>query len=1234
VFYPRILPFVLIPAFLNAAPRDRITSRVDSRRTQVVSGTVHRLAQPQFDQGPLDPATRLDYIRLLFQPSAAQLADLQTLLADQQNPSSPRFHQWLAPEDFANRFGLSTGDQSKVIAWLISQGFTVRDSARGRNWVAFSGSAGQVSQAFHTSLRRFRVNGEIHYANSTDPSVPEALASVTHGFTGLHDFHPKSMARVQPDFNLSNSHYLAPEDFSAIYNIAPLYQAGYDGTGQSIAVVGASDVLLSDLRAFRTSFNLPANDPKMILYSGTDPGFNGAEVEGNLDLEWASAIAPKATISYVYGPDPFDAMIAAIDLNVAPIITISYAVCEIDAAASFFRAVAQQANAQGITILAASGDAGPAACDSFGAGAFATQGLAVNFPAVLPEVTGVGGTQFVEGTGTYWSSTNSTALGSALSYIPEAAWNESGTGGILAGGGGASAFYPRPSWQNAPGMPADSVRHVPDIALTAAGHDAYLINFEGQLNAVSGTSASTPATAGLIALLNQYLIAKGFEKTPGLGNINPQLYRLAQTSPSVFHDISAGNNVVPCAQGSVGCLTGSYGYQSGQGYDMATGLGSVDANNLVTLWNTQTQAVKVVLSLGATKASPNDTVALTAGVFPASGGTPTGTISFIADGTPLGTSPLTLRNGEPVADLYFPVYLLQGTGNFTIAAEYSGDAAFSSGGATRTIQVSSPPAIAAIIPSWPGTVWPSSPSAQGLSWQTTFSLRETAGVPALITSFTIDGASQPLSVCFQSPNIPAAGTVTCSLVFRNLSPPLSRTYGISGIDSTGHNWSRQFSVNYNPLPPGEDFHYTLTPLIVTQNPSADPSCQWAVQINLDDLGGNLHLIDGLTVDGVDVTSRAPSIFGTERLDALGSLQGTLCYGGLTPPASDLVQVSLSSGVTKEIAVSFVGPPTNPAKLTADPASLVLTAISGQTASATLSVATSNQMQSWTAAVFPANRTNSWLALSQYSGTGPGQITLTASGNGFEPGAYHATIVIQSPDAVPQYLNVPVMFLLNPSTAGTRITSVANPATYRTTASPGMSLAVFGSRLANTTATASGNPLVYSTAGVTATINGSAAPILYASPGQLNLQVPYAVGAGPAVLSVNNNGQIAGFQFDVAPSAPGVFADANGNLVPSATAKKGAIATLFLTGAGEVSPALKTAYTPTSPAAASVYKPILPLAVTVGGFPVFVQSANLAVNQFGITQVTFIVPDAVPAGPQPVVVTIGGISSPPVTLTVQ
>jgi uncharacterized protein (TIGR03437 family) len=224
-----------------------------------------------------------------------------------------------------------------------------------------------------------------------------------------------------------------------------------------------------------------------------------------------------------------------------------------------------------------------------------------------------------------------------------------------------------------------------------------------------------------------------------------------------------------------------------------------------------------------------------------------------------------------------------------------------------------------------------------------------------------------------------------------------------------------------------------------------------------------------------------------------------------------------------------------------------------------------------------------------------------------------------------------MFALGSNTSGAAIGSVVNPATYSTAVSPGMLVAVFGTNLASAASTASGSPLPYSLGGVSAAVNGIAAPLAYVSPTQVNLQIPYEVGAGPAVLGIDNSGQIAGFQFQVSASAPGIFADANGSLSPTPAVPRAGTTTLLMVGAGEVSNLIRTAYSPSS---ATTYKPLLPLSVTVGGAPVFLETVGLAPLQFGVTQVKFTLPPSVPAGVQPVVVTVGGVSSPPVNVTVQ
>jgi subtilase family serine protease len=598
-----IIVLVLCPNLL--AQPDRIADRVDANRRVVLLGNVNPRVQPQYDQGAVEPSLKLTYVSMALKKSAAQQADLDNLLKQQQDRSSPLFHKWLAPEEYADRFGVSRNDIAKLVNWLQGSGLTVIQIARGRNFIAFSGTAQQVQDALRTTIHYYAVSGEKHYANATEPSTPDAFAAVVAGFIGLDDFHPKAPMHLRgapsrklapgserPNFfSQSGVNILAPDDLATIYDIAPLYQNGFDGTGQSLVVAGQTNIDLNDIEAFRQLFNLSANDPQMFLVQGdTDPGIVPKELgEADLDLEWSGAIARNATIIFVYSHDVFNSAAYAIDNALAPVISYSYGTCESNLTnvySQLVESVAQQANSEGITWVASSGDSGAADCElDSGTETTATTGLAVNFPASLPEVTGVGGTEFVEGGGTYFSSTLGPNLGTALSYIPETGWNDSSllSTGFAASGGGVSMFFAKPYWQNGAGVPSDGQRDVPDVAFTASGlHDPYLIGSAGEPMAVGGTSAAAPTFAGILVLLNHYLASFGAQ--PGLGNINANLYALAQAVPGIFHDITTGNNIVPCQNGTMNCSTGSFGYTAGPGYDQVTGLGSIDAYNLVTNW--------------------------------------------------------------------------------------------------------------------------------------------------------------------------------------------------------------------------------------------------------------------------------------------------------------------------------------------------------------------------------------------------------------------------------------------------------------------------------------------------------------------------------------------------------------------------------------------------------------------------------------------------------------------------
>ncbi|HZZ84819.1 MAG TPA: S53 family peptidase [Anaeromyxobacteraceae bacterium] len=689
----RPLPlFALAAALLAGATaadaQGRVNGEVTGPGTVALRGGVHPLAQPRFDRGRAAGTAHLSGVTMVLAPSAAQQADLEKLLAAQQDPASSSYHRWLTPEEYADRFGPTADEVAAVTAWLEAQGFAVDGISRSRARIFFSGSVARLEAAFRTEIHRYSVDGESHFANATEPSVPAALAGMVLGVRHLDDFRMKpraSLARhpLAPRFtsSITGNHFLAPDDFATIYGLQPLYAAGLTGAGVTIAVVGQTQIDPKDVAAFRAASGLSANAPQVLLVPGSGVSTSvAADVdEAALDIEWSGGVARDAHVLYVYtGNNPsygaLDSLQYAVDQRLAPVISVSYGDCEAHFSATeaqTLRQLLQQANAQGQTVTTASGDFGAADCET-GSPTAATTGLAVDLPSSAPEATSVGGTAFtadVSSPAAYWGATNDPLSGSALAYIPEGAWNDTTASGTLAaGGGGVSTLFPKPSWQTGAGVPADGHRDVPDLALTASpDHDAYLVCSQGScvqgyrdssngLTVVGGTSAGAPAFAGILAILNQ---AKGGS---GLGNVNPTLYALAASTPAAFHDVTSGNNVVPCTATTTGCPTGApyqYGYQAGAGYDLVTGLGSPDAGRLVAAWPGASTAVSD-FALAASAASltmaagGGGQVTLTVTPEPANGFGQA--VTFSCGGLPAGAScafspPRVTPGGAPVTTL-------------------------------------------------------------------------------------------------------------------------------------------------------------------------------------------------------------------------------------------------------------------------------------------------------------------------------------------------------------------------------------------------------------------------------------------------------------------------------------------------------------------------------------------------------------------------------------------------------
>ena len=642
------------PALVSPAqaqqPAERLAGGIRNATRAALPGSQPERVRSAEDLGAVDGSTPLASMTLVFSRSAQQQADLEALIAAQQDTSSAQYHQWLTPQQFGARFGMADADLAKAQAWLQSQGFTVDSVAPSRNSISFSGSAAAVASAFGAPLHRYSVGGETHMAPSADITLPSALAGVVAGVRNLSDFRPRPRVRhasaVRPSFTSSQTgnHFLTPGDIATIYDIKAAYNSGYNGAGQTIAIMGQSAVVPADITAFQTAIGQTAKAPVLLLLpsTGTSTRYSGDESESDLDLEYATGIAPGATVYFVYvganaTASVFDSLTYAIQNRVASILNISYGECEPLLGQSQYNsinALLAQAAAQGQTVISAAGDEGSTDC--YGASGTSTaqmQQLSVDFPSSSQYVTAVGGTEFPSGnvtastsTTTYWTGGSSDVISSAISYIPEQVWNDDTASDpqspLSAGGGGASVFTARPSWQTGvPGIPSGSMRLLPDIALDSSPNNASYAycssdtsawasgqgssctlglrdSVSQDLTVAGGTSFAAPIFAGMVAILGQ---ARGYSSQ---GVVNPTLYSLASNSStyaSAFHDITAGGNF--CNIGVTYCVASTSGsFAAGVGYDEATGLGSVDFNNLLAAWPANS---------GGTSASPSFTLSAT-----------------------------------------------------------------------------------------------------------------------------------------------------------------------------------------------------------------------------------------------------------------------------------------------------------------------------------------------------------------------------------------------------------------------------------------------------------------------------------------------------------------------------------------------------------------------------------------------------------------------------------------------
>ena len=518
--------------------RDLINRDIDDRLRVTLRGNTRPEANRENDRGPVPDDFKLEHMLLQLRrpPELEQRYDEYLQALTQHN--SANFHQWLSPSEVGDAYGLSHSDLRRIDSWLRSHRIRVNFVYPNRVVMDISATAAELREAFGVSVHFLEVNGQRHYANVNDPEIPEALASAIVGIVSIHDFRPHPMVKLRTQYTYTDSNgtfrAVTPADLAEIYNLNPLFSQGITGANQTVVVVEDSDpYTTTDWTTFEKEFKLtPYGGTLSVTHPNvapgnncTDPGDNSNDIEVELDMEYAAAAAPAAAIVVATCSDTAtDGPLLALE-NIAAsdphpyIISISYGECEPGngaAANAALYSAYQTAASEGISVFVSSGDEGPTSCDADANAA--SHGINVSAWASTPYNVAVGGTDFGDtfaGTNaTYWSATNSSALESAMSYIPEIPWNNScasvlvdtyvgdnppyGSSGFCnssegrnfrttgSGSGGPSgcatgaastsgevsgtcAGYPKPSWQSGLfGNPDDAVRDIPDVSLFAA----------------------------------------------------------------------------------------------------------------------------------------------------------------------------------------------------------------------------------------------------------------------------------------------------------------------------------------------------------------------------------------------------------------------------------------------------------------------------------------------------------------------------------------------------------------------------------------------------------------------------------------------------------------------------------------------------------------------------------------------------------------------------------------------
>jgi hypothetical protein len=518
---------------------------------------------------------------------------LSKLLTDLQDPASAQYHHWLTPDQFNAKFGRTPAEVQAVSRWLSEHGWRVLHASNSE--VTSTATVAQAEETFATTIAASADGAR--YSNAAAPRIPARFADVIGSVEGLDNLRHWNRITPRPStldassrpaskqvrpatkavlFDSAHTQAaasspasiqtaFAPQDLWTFYDETPPVNGAVNGSGgDCLGIIEDSDYLDASISTFDTTFLVPPATVTRVFADGTSPGDNGDETEALVDIEWAHAAAPGAPVNVYIGNsasaivDPLtDSLLRAVSDNACGTISFTYLFC--GSPPSFYsvtlgNALAQAA-AQGQSVFAATGDTGSAALTVFQDSCVAGSTQGVSEMAADPNVTAVGGTQFVP---------NYNSMGLDEGSVPESAWSNGGG----ATGGGKSAVFGKPSYQNSE-TPNDGWRDVPDVAAAASNTtpgfywEDDVSGTPTQMCCIGGTSISTPMWAGISKLVSQ------LDGGGRLGNMNPKIYflgALGNASQSGLRDVLTGNN----------SFNGVAGYSAGPGYDQASGWGSPD----------------------------------------------------------------------------------------------------------------------------------------------------------------------------------------------------------------------------------------------------------------------------------------------------------------------------------------------------------------------------------------------------------------------------------------------------------------------------------------------------------------------------------------------------------------------------------------------------------------------------------------------------------------------------------